>query len=63
MAEVQQFLAAVRDNGQVFFTPTIYKGTPGIRAAVSNWLTTPADIEIAFSAITKMAATQYAEKV
>ncbi len=63
MAEIQQFLAAVRDNGQAFFTPTIYKGTPGIRAAVSNWLTTLADIEIAFSAITKIAATQYAEKV
>ena len=63
MAEIQQFLAAVRDNGQVFFTPTVYKGTPGIRAAVSNWLTTPTDIEIAFQAITEIAATHFAEKV
>jgi glutamate/tyrosine decarboxylase-like PLP-dependent enzyme len=62
MAEIQQFLMAVRDNGQVFFTPTVYQGTPGIRAAVSNWLTTPADIEIAFHAITSMTATQLQEK-
>lgn len=58
MPEIQQFLNAVRDDGQVFFTPTIYKGTPGIRAAVSNWLTTPADIDIAFSALSKIAAQQ-----
>lgn len=45
--EIQKFLTAVRDDGQVFFTPTIYKGIPGIRAAISNWQTQKEDIELA----------------
>lgn len=60
MPEIQQFLNAVRDDGQVFFTPTVYKGTPGIRAAVSNWLTTSADIDVAFGVLSKIVAQQQA---
>jgi glutamate/tyrosine decarboxylase-like PLP-dependent enzyme len=44
---IKEFLAKVRDDGRVFFTPTVYKGTPAIRAAVSNWLTTKDDIHVA----------------
>jgi glutamate/tyrosine decarboxylase-like PLP-dependent enzyme len=44
--QIQQFLGAVRDDGRVFFTPTLYKGTPGIRAAISNWQTETEDIDI-----------------
>jgi len=51
---VQTFLNAVRDDANVYFTPTVYKGIPAIRAAVSNWQTTPRDMEIAFEAITRV---------
>src|SRR5688572_10090234 len=45
---VNGFLQAVRDDGRVFFTPTIYKGIPAIRAAISNWQTQKEDIALAF---------------
>ena len=45
---IQKFLNIIRDDGRVFFTPTIYKNKPAIRAAVSNWLTGKEDIKIAF---------------
>lgn len=51
---IQSFLNAVRDEGNVFFTPTSYKGKPAIRAAVSNWLTDIKDIEIAFEVISNV---------
>jgi hypothetical protein len=46
MEEIKIFLDKVRDDGNVFFTPTLYKGTPAIRAALSNWLTEEKDIDI-----------------
>jgi glutamate/tyrosine decarboxylase-like PLP-dependent enzyme len=48
---IKNFLDAVRDDGRVFFTPTVYKGTPAIRAAISNWLTEQQDVEVAFEVI------------
>jgi glutamate/tyrosine decarboxylase-like PLP-dependent enzyme len=48
---IRTFLNVVRDEGDVFFTPTVYKGIPAIRAAVSNWQTKQNDIDIAFDAI------------
>lgn len=48
---ILEFLNAVRDDGRVFFTPTVYKGTPGIRAAISNWLTKKDDIELAYDVL------------
>lgn len=48
---VKLFLNAVRDDGRVFFTPTIYKGVPAIRAAISNWQTTKLDMELAFQVL------------
>ena len=42
---------AVRDDGRVFFTPTVYKGTPAIRAAISNWQTGEADGKLAFEVL------------
>lgn len=50
-ADVKKFLDHIRDDGRAFFTPTVYKGTPGIRCAVSNWLTTEADIETTIQAL------------
>lgn len=52
--EVRAFLNAVRDDGRVFFTPTQYKGTPAIRAAISNWQTTEADIQLAFDVLNEV---------
>jgi glutamate/tyrosine decarboxylase-like PLP-dependent enzyme len=51
MQEILQFLADVRDDGQVFFTQTIYKGTPAIRAAISNWQTSTEDVELGFEVL------------
>ncbi len=54
LEKIQHFLAKVRDDGRVFFTQTIYKGTPAIRAAISNWQTDSKDIDIAIHALTEL---------
>ena len=54
-ARIQAFLRRVRDDGKVFFTPTVYQGIPAIRAAVSNWQTTEEDMDIAFEVIMRIA--------
>lgn len=51
---IKSFLNTVRDEGKVFFTPTLYKGMPAVRAAVSNWLTEPRDMDIAFEVISNV---------
>jgi glutamate/tyrosine decarboxylase-like PLP-dependent enzyme len=48
---ISRFLQAVRDDGRVFFTPTLYKGIPAIRAAISNWLTQRKDVALAFEVL------------
>ncbi len=48
---VKTFLAKLRDDGRVFMTPTVYQGTPAIRAAFSNWRTEEKDLEIAWGAM------------
>lgn len=53
-SEIQRFLNAVRDDGRVFFTPTVYKGVPAIRAAISNWQTEQDDIALAFSVLNEV---------
>jgi glutamate/tyrosine decarboxylase-like PLP-dependent enzyme len=52
--QIQDFLKAVTTDGRVFFTPTIYKGTPALRAAISNWQTQPEDITLAFKVLTEV---------
>lgn len=51
---IKAYLTAVRETGAVFMTPTVYKGTPGIRAAISNWRTEEKDIEIAWEAMERV---------
>jgi glutamate/tyrosine decarboxylase-like PLP-dependent enzyme len=46
MDDIKVYLAKIRDDGRVFFTPTLYLGTPAIRAAFSNWLTEEKDVAI-----------------
>jgi glutamate/tyrosine decarboxylase-like PLP-dependent enzyme len=52
---VKTFLANLRDDGRVFMTPTTYLGTPGIRAAFSNWRTEEKDVQIAWEAMMECA--------
>jgi glutamate/tyrosine decarboxylase-like PLP-dependent enzyme len=51
---IQEYLKAIRDDGRVFFTPTVYKGIPAIRAAISNWQTENSDMDVAYSALTEV---------
>ncbi|MFJ7203062.1 pyridoxal phosphate-dependent decarboxylase family protein [Streptomyces sp. NPDC098789] len=50
-------LTALREaaNGEVFVTPTVYAGTPALRAAFSNWRTTSADVHRAARALRRAA--------
>ncbi len=52
--EINSFLAKVRDDGRVFFTPTNYKGVPAIRAAISNWQTEEKDIDVAIEVLNEL---------
>jgi glutamate/tyrosine decarboxylase-like PLP-dependent enzyme len=60
---IKSFLQDVRDDGQVFFTPTIYQGTPAIRAAISNWQTSISDVELGFEVLKKLSAIHLLETV
>lgn len=51
LAEVNDYLTRLQSDGRVFLTPTNFQGTPGIRAAISNWQTTHGDMEMAWAAI------------
>lgn len=48
---VRDFLNRLRDDGRVMLTPTTFAGMPAIRAALSNWRTTPQDVDIAWQAM------------
>ena len=48
---VQEFLRQVAEDGVVFLTPTVLRGTWAIRAAFSNWRTTGDDVERVYHAI------------
>jgi hypothetical protein len=37
-------------------TPTVYDGRPALRAAFSNWRTTPSDVERVFAALERVHA-------
>lgn len=53
---VGRFAAALRDDGRVFLTPTRFKGVAGLRAAFSNWRTTPSDVALGWSAFNAAAS-------
>ena len=58
---IRTFLSAIRDDGRVFFTPTVYKGKPAMRAAISNWLTSRTDMDVALSALSQVHRQLYAK--
>ena len=49
--QVKAFLERLHAGGKAFMTATVYKGVPGMRAALSNWRTTPSDVEIVWQAM------------
>jgi glutamate/tyrosine decarboxylase-like PLP-dependent enzyme len=51
MQHIRALLRALQADGRAFVTPTVYDGTPCIRAAFSNWRTTPADVEVVMQAL------------
>jgi glutamate/tyrosine decarboxylase-like PLP-dependent enzyme len=61
LEEIRSFLAQVREDGRVFFTPTVYKGTPAIRAAISNWQTSEKDTALGFKVLKEVYA-KFVEK-
>ena len=50
------FLSAINATGKVFMTPTVYKGTKGIRASFVNWRTNENDISMVAEEIDKLLA-------
>ncbi len=55
MADINDYLARLQEDGRLFLTPTNYQGTPAIRVAISNWQTTQTDMEIAWQALKELA--------
>jgi glutamate/tyrosine decarboxylase-like PLP-dependent enzyme len=53
--DVAGWLARVRDDGRTYLTPTTCDGTPGARAAFSNWRTTIDDVEVAWRSMSAAA--------
>lgn len=51
MEDIKKYLQSLKQDGRVFMTPTIYQGTPAVRAAFSNWRTDENDVEIIWDAL------------
>ncbi len=49
------FLEALKADGRVLLTPTLFAGTPAIRAAFTKWSTTEQDIPIILNALEECA--------
>lgn len=49
--ETPRFIEVIRDSGRTLVTPTVFMGTPAIRAAFSNWKTTEIDLDIVWETL------------
>ncbi|OJJ16597.1 hypothetical protein BKI52_32295 [marine bacterium AO1-C] len=49
--QIKSFLNHLASTGEVFLSPTVYEGTPAIRAAFSNWRTQEADVQQAWETL------------
>ena len=49
--QVKTYLKKLKEKGDIFLTPTVYKETPAIRISIANWKTTQKDVEIAWQSI------------
>lgn len=54
-AQVNQFLQCLLERGKVVLTPTVYQGIPAMRAALVNWRTTAADLEVTKTELAQVA--------
>ena len=54
-AAVKAYLKRLQQDGRVFLTPTIYQGMPAVRASITNWRTSQADVELAWQAMRRLA--------
>ncbi len=52
---VSSLIEKLRDAGQVFVTPTVLHGVPGVRAAFSNWRTQLSDVDTAWESMLEIA--------
>ncbi|HYD80464.1 MAG TPA: pyridoxal-dependent decarboxylase [Paucimonas sp.] len=50
-SRIQSFVERLRDDGEAFLTPTVLHGVWALRAAFSNWRTTPEDVDRIFDAV------------
>ena len=50
-ARRDRFLDALTADGRVFMTPTVLFGRPAVRAALANWSTRDADVDLALAAV------------
>jgi glutamate/tyrosine decarboxylase-like PLP-dependent enzyme len=48
---VKEYLKNLKENGDVFLTPTVYNDIPAIRVSIANWRTTQEDVNIAWRAM------------
>ncbi len=53
--QVSAFVAAARDGGRVFVTPTVLAGRPAVRAAFCNWEMTREDVAVVWEALLEAA--------
>ncbi|HWO65098.1 MAG TPA: pyridoxal-dependent decarboxylase [Umezawaea sp.] len=53
--DVTALAQAITESGETFLTPTAYQGLPALRAAFSNWRTTPTDVDRVYRAIVEAA--------
>jgi glutamate/tyrosine decarboxylase-like PLP-dependent enzyme len=52
---IDALVREIAEDGTTFLTPTVYDGRPALRAAFSNWRTTPADVERVFAVLERVA--------
>ncbi len=55
-ARIEALVTALRDEGEVFLTPTLFNGHWGLRAAFSNWRTQAADLRRVEAALQRLSA-------
>jgi glutamate/tyrosine decarboxylase-like PLP-dependent enzyme len=54
--QARSLVEKLTEDGQVFMTPTVYRGISGIRAALCNWRTEAGDIDLAWQALLRCVA-------
>ncbi len=55
---IKAYLNRLKESGDLFLTPTVYKNSPAIRVSISNWRTTQKDVEISWQAMQKEVKTE-----